>query len=232
MRLIILDTETTGLNPKDGHRIVEIGCIEMVSFRLTGRHFHTYINPEREIPKEATHVHGITTEFVKKWPLFSQIVDQFLDFIQDDPLVIHNAPFDMGFLNAELEWAQKPLLDKKRAINTLTMARQKYPGEKATLDALCKKFDIDLSKRDKHGALLDAELLSQVYIEMMGGRQKTLENVFSITPQNVCVAAPINQTPFPDRIFNVTRDEVEAHHAFINDLTQPLWKKFYATHKD
>ncbi len=171
MREIVLDTETTGLDPAQGHRIVEIGAVELVGHRPTGRNFHVYINPERDMPSGAEAVHGLSAAFLADKPRFSEIVDDFLAFIAGDPLVIHNAPFDMAFLNAELGWCGRPVLPMERAIDTLEIARRRFPGAPNSLDALCRRFGIDNSARDKHGALLDAELLAEVYFQLVGGEQ-------------------------------------------------------------
>ncbi len=173
-REIVLDTETTGLDPASGHRIVEIGCVEVIGGVRSGKVFHTYLNPERDMPDEAFRVHGISAEFLKDKPVFSEKVEDFLAFIAGDPLVIHNAGFDMRFINAELQRLGFAALPMERATDTVLMARKKYPGSPASLDALCKRFEIDLSGRDKHGALLDAELLAEVYLELLGGRQAAL----------------------------------------------------------
>jgi DNA polymerase-3 subunit epsilon len=173
IREIILDTETTGLSPKDGHRIVEIGALEMVNKVLTGKQFHYYINPERSMPSEAYRVHGISEEFLKDKPLFKDVVEGFLEFIKEDSLVIHNAPFDIKFLNYEFSLVNKIPLELLNAIDTLPMARKKFPGARASLDALCKRFKVDNSARQFHGALKDAELLAGVYVELTGGRQSS-----------------------------------------------------------
>lgn len=173
MRQIVLDTETTGIEPKEGHRIIEIGCVELINRKLTGNHFHVYINPEREVEEEAFQVHGISNEFLADKPVFNQIIDNFLKFIGDSELIIHNAAFDMGFLNHELNLAKRgprPLESQCKVIDTLLMARDKHPRQKNNLDALCKRYDIDNSKRELHGALLDAEILALVYLAMTGGQ--------------------------------------------------------------
>lgn len=173
MREIILDTETTGLNPLEGHRIIEIGCLEMVDKVLTGREFHCYINPQRDVPQEAYRIHGISSEFLMDKPLFSHIADEFLSFIDGATLVIHNARFDIGFINHELSKLGKMALELSEVIDTLTMARKAFPGARANLDALCKRFKIDNTMRTKHGALLDAQLLAEIYVELTGGRQRS-----------------------------------------------------------
>lgn len=181
-REIVLDTETTGFEPSQGHRLVEIGCLELINHIPTGRIFHAYINPDREVPQDAFQVHGLSYEFLKTHPLFSEVAQPFLEFIEDSPLVIHNARFDMKFLNAELTLQACGEIPFHRAIDTLTMARQKFPGSPASLDALCKRFNINNKARDKHGALLDAELLAQVYLELIGGKQPmlSLDNLTSV----------------------------------------------------
>ncbi len=239
MKVIILDTETTGLDPKHGHRITEIGAIEMDSMRLTGRHYHQYINPERDVPAKATEITGLTEEFLRPFPVFGQIVGDFLEFIGDAPLVIHNAAFDMKFLNAELEWAQKPVMPMTRAIDTLLIARKKFPGSPASLDALCKRFEIDLAKRDKHGALLDAQLLCEVYIELLGGRQKTLFSNQADEVKNLLksqyATVPSESADvikrvvdFPSRTFTVPAKEAEEHQKFVATIEDALWNAYEA----
>lgn len=227
MRHIVLDTETTGLDPRSGHRIVEIGCVELVGHIPTGRTFHHYLNPEREVPKEASAIHGLTDEFLKDKPLFTQIVGDFVDFIAEDHLVIHNAGFDMGFLNAELERAGFGVLPMTRAIDTVHMARKKFPGAPASLDALCKRFNIDLSARDFHGALLDARLLAEVYLELSGGRQAGLDISFgTIREKNASggtkAARPKKREP---RVFAPSADELAAHEKAQGKIKGSLWGK-------
>lgn len=171
MREIVLDTETTGFNPDKGDRLVEIGCIELVNHVATGNHYHQYINPEREVPEDAVRVHGLTYDFLKEKPVFADVAQGFIDFIGSDPLIIHNAAFDMKFLNFEIKLLGRPEIPYERAIDTLAMARKKFPGSPATLDALCRRFAIDNTSRTLHGALLDSELLAEVYLELIGGRQ-------------------------------------------------------------
>ncbi len=228
MREIALDTETTGLNPKSGHRVVEIGCVEMINHVATGEVFHAYINPQRDMPEEAFRVHGLSEEFLSKHPLFADVVDGFLDFIGDDMLIIHNAQFDMGFLNAELERAKRPLLAMERATDTVKMARQKFPGAQASLDALCKRFNIDNSNRELHGALLDARLLADVYLELKGGRQTG----FGLDEEPQAEEADArggeirveSQTKREPRVYRPTADELARHDAFLQTLTDPIWK--------
>ncbi|MEI6419162.1 MAG: DNA polymerase III subunit epsilon, partial [Sphingomonadales bacterium] len=171
MREIVWDTETTGIMPGDGHRIVEIGAVELVNRTLTGRSFHSYLDPERAMPKDAERVHGLSIEFLTGQPTFAMVIDDFLAFIGDSPLVAHNAAFDMGFLNWELQRAGRRPVPDSRSIDTLELARKALPGAKHSLDALCTRYGIDLSGRAKHGALIDAELLARVYVELLGGRQ-------------------------------------------------------------
>ncbi len=175
MREIVLDTETTGLDPRKGDRVVEIGCIELVNHVQSGREFHAYLDPERDMPEAAFNVHGLSAEFLSGKPKFADVADDFLTFIDGAKLVIHNAEFDLKFLNAELKAAGRPPIDMTRAVDTLLIARQKFPGAQASLDALCRRFEIDLSVRDKHGALLDSQLLAEVYLELIGGREPGLE---------------------------------------------------------
>ena len=176
MREIVLDTETTGLRQNDGDRIVEIGCIELVNHIATGNSYHQYINPERPMPAAAFNVHGLNDEFLSDFPVMAEIMDQFIEFIgEETPLIIHNAEFDIGFLNAELKRLEKPMIAITRSIDTVRMAKEKFPGAPASLDALCRRFSIDNTSRTLHGALLDAQLLSEVYLELIGGRQPDFE---------------------------------------------------------
>lgn len=227
MRQIVLDTETTGLDPASGHRIIEIGCVELIDRLPTGQVFHTYLNPQREIPFEATAIHGITNAQVLDKPLFEQIADEMLAFLADSPLIIHNAGFDLKFLNAELSSVGKPSIAFERAIDTVLIARKKFPGAPASLDALCKRFEIDLSDRTKHGALLDSQLLAQVYLELMGGRQATLAlnsdaqaaaTIGDINEEIVIVRRQVQARHFP-----VAPEELQAHQAMLSQLKSPLW---------
>jgi len=174
MREICLDTETTGLEPKDGHRIVEIGCVEIIDRVKTGNVFHIYINPERDMPESAFKIHGISEDFLQDKPKFIDIAEEFIEFVKDTNLVIHNAAFDMKFINSELRKCDMEIIERRFVKDSLIMARNKYPGSKNSLDALCKRFKIDLSRREKHGALLDADLLADVYVELVGGKQRSL----------------------------------------------------------
>lgn len=223
-REIVLDTETTGFEPSQGHRLVEIGCIELINYVPSGRIFHKYINPEREVPQEAYNVHGLGYDFLKDHPPFKDIGDLFLEFIGDAPLVIHNAKFDMKFLNAELLSHGWPEMAFSRAICTLTMARKKFPGSPASLDALCKKFGVDNKARDKHGALLDAELLAQVYLELIGGKQPGLSLDFSSSGSESSSAETQENRGFrPARTHQPTPEEQDLHRVLVGKLKDPLW---------
>lgn len=227
MREIILDTETTGLSPAQGHRIIEIGCIELFNHLPTGKFFHAYINPERDVPEISTKITGLTAEFLKPHPIFEKIAHDFLAFIGEDPLVIHNADFDMAFLNAELGRINLPILPKTRAIDTLYMARLKFPGSPASLDALCKRFNVDLSKRDKHGALLDSELLAQVYLELLGGRQRSLGLIE--TQEETLIEIETTSTTYPVRVFEISEEESLKHKEFLSQIKEPLWANILKT---
>ena len=224
-REIVLDTETTGFDPAEGHRLVEIGCVELENHLPTGRVFHTYLNPMRDVPADATRVHGLTTEFLKNHPLFTEKVSEFLDFIEGAQLVIHNAEFDMKFLNAELKSCGFKPMPMTRAIDTLLIARQKFPGQPANLDALCRRFKVDNTARKFHGALLDAELLAEVYLEMMGGRQHGLSLISEqAAAASAQLAARIKQQDRPKRSFTPSETEIAAHDEFLGKLKNPLWK--------
>ena len=223
LREIILDTETTGLSHQAGHRIIEIGCLELINHIPTGKHFHVYINPERDVPAESTAITGLTYDFLKDYPIFSSIVDDFLAFIQNDKLVIHNAGFDIGFLNSELARVNQPHIEWHRVTDTLSMARQKFPGSPASLDALCKRFQIDLSRRDKHGALLDSELLAQVYLELLGGRQRKLGIRGSQEKKNEAEYKEQDLINFPKRHFYLNEIEQRNHKDFIKNIEKNLW---------
>ncbi len=215
MREIIFDLETTGLDPKTGHRIVEIGCVELINRKVTGQYFHSYVNPERDVPKVAEKVHGLSTEFLKDKPIFKDVVNDFISFIGKDKLVIHNAAFDMGFINHHLEEIKQKTIDPSRAIDTLEIARKKFPGAKATLDALCTRFNISLERRDKHGALLDANLLAEVYIQLVGGAQGLL-NFISMDNE---ITSTKTRKPYREpRKFSLTEEELELHNNFIKKL--------------
>jgi len=225
-REVVLDTETTGFDPASGHRIVEIGCVEVVGGLRTGAVFHCYLNPEREVPDEAFRVHGLSTTFLKDKPIFSEKVDAFLEFIADSPLVIHNAAFDMRFINAELQNLGFSALPMERAIDTVLIARKKFLGSPASLDALCKRFDIDLSSRTKHGALLDAELLSDVYLELLGGRQVTFHlDAGKQEAANSVAGMHMPKEVLEPRDFSPTPEELEAHAQTLSKLKKPLWQE-------
>lgn len=215
IREIVMDTETTGLNPHDGHRIVEIGALEMVDKVLTGKKFHFYINPERDMPNEAYKIHGISSDFLKDKPVFREVADEFLKFIEDGKLVIHNAPFDIKFLNYELSLLSLPSLELSEAIDTLTIARKNYPGARLNLNALCKRFKIDNSSRESHGALLDAALLAEVYVELTGGRQTSFVMSGGISSEfqsnTMDIKAEGNKL-----IINPTEEEILKHQEFID----------------
>ena len=224
MREIVFDTETTGLSFSSGDRLVEIGCVELVNRVQTGNHFHAYVNPERSMPAGAFAVHGLSDVFLSDKPVFAAVVEPLLEFLGESPLVAHNAAFDFGFLNGELERLGLPKVSLDRMIDTLTFARTRHPGAKHTLDALCVRYGIDLSARSLHGALLDAQLLAQVYVELTGGRQITLglavdETTDCDTPVE---AAPRTQVRAA-RIFSPTEAELARHAAFVSGLEEPLW---------
>ena len=228
MREIVFDTETTGLNPTAGDRMVEIGCVEIYNRVETGRHFHAYFNPERLMPSDAEAVHGLTTVFLSDKPLFSERANELLEFIADSPLVAHNASFDFGFLNFELERCGLPPVCTSRMIDTLQLARTKHPGAKHSLDALCMRFGVDRSQRVKHGALLDAQLLAQVYVELTGGRQIGLGLVAesgSVSVQASTRPVTVRQ-PRPARPHFAGEEELARHRAFISRLVNPLWARF------
>jgi DNA polymerase-3 subunit epsilon len=228
MREIIFDTETTGLNPGGGDRMVEIGCVEMFNRVETGRHYHAYFCPERDMPFEAEMVHGLTTVFLSDKPLFGEKAGELLDFLEDSPLVAHNAGFDFGFLNFELERCGRPAVCISRMRDTLQLARTRHPGAKHSLDALCMRFGIDRSQRIKHGALLDAQLLAQVYVELTGGRQIGLGLVADTASVEVGDAdrPVIVREPRPARPHAAAAEELERHRAFIAQLINPLWARF------
>ena len=225
MREIALDTETTGFDPFSGHRVVEIGCVEMINRIKTGNVFHAYLNPQRDMPEEAFRVHGISGEFLKDKPLFADVALSFLEFIDDAPLVIHNAGFDMKFINWELGAAGHTALPMERALDTVLIARRLFPGSPASLDALCRRFAIDLSERTKHGALLDAELLADVYLELTGGRQSALSLVQENTTAALSVTEDALKVVLAARSFPPAEDELAAHNALLDKLKNPLWRQ-------
>jgi DNA polymerase-3 subunit epsilon len=228
LREIILDTETTGLDPFEGHRVIEIGCVELVNSIPTGRTWHCYLNPDRDVPEQAFAVHGLSTEFLRDKPRFEEKAEEFLAFIESAMLVMHNASFDFGFLNAELERIARPILTWDRVIDTLALARRRHPGAPASLDALCRRYGVDLSERSLHGALLDCRLLSSVYVELVGGHQARLEFVASggeasvLQTQDLPVAQ--RNAPLPPRISAAER---EAHRAFVVTLGEDaVWLRY------
>jgi DNA polymerase-3 subunit epsilon len=227
MREIILDTETTGLNPKGGDRIVEIGCVELMNHVPTGRTFHCYINPERDMPAEAERVHGLSSAFLADKPVFAAIADEFVAFVDSAPLVAHNAGFDLAFVNAEFTRLGRAIFPTDRSIDTVELARRKFPGAQASLDALCRRFQIDTTRRTKHGALLDAELLAQVYLELVGGREPGLSLTVAATTSEITVvrAAATSIVVRPPRTHAPTVAELESHAAFLARIKNPIWLK-------
>lgn len=236
MREVIFDTETTGLDPKTGDRMVEIGCVEMVDRVETGRIFHAYFNPDRDMPAEAERVHGLGIAFLAAKPRFAEIADDLLDFIGDAPLVAHNAAFDFGFLNTELALIGHAGISLERMVDTVAIARRKHPGAKLSLDALCTRYGIDRSHRVKHGALLDAELLAQVYVELTGGRQIGLGlmgepsgggvvvDIGSAAPQNSLWVRPATDKPRRDpRPHTASQEELDRHQVFIAGISSAIW---------
>lgn len=224
-REIAFDTETTGLDPRAGHRLVEIGCVELVHGMPTGQSWHSYLNPERDMPEEAFNIHGLSVDFLHDKPLFGAVADGFLEFLGDATLVIHNAAFDLGFINAELDRVGRPALTNT-FIDTVSVARRKFPGQRNSLDALCERFGIDNAHRTKHGALLDAELLAEVYVELNGGRQRGLDlaGTPEVTVQVTDTAVTVSgvrevraHAPLPA--------ELAAHEAFLKKLSDPIWLK-------
>lgn len=233
MREIILDTETTGLDPKGGDRLIEIGCVELLNRIPTGREFHRYINPERDVPADAVKVHGLSADFLRGKPVFADVVDAFLEFVAADALVIHNAAFDIGFLNAELARLARPQITMDRVTCTLQLARRRHPAGPNSLDALCKRYGIDNSQRTKHGALMDSVLLAEVYIELLGVRQAALglamdgEARAGADGRAPARASAVQRSqPLPSR---VTADIEAAHRLFVETLgPKALWRRYFA----
>lgn len=229
LREIVLDTETTGLDPRSGDRVVEIGCVELLNHIPTGEIWHNYFNPERDMPQAAFEVHGLSSDFLETKPLFAELADDFLKFIGADKLIIHNANFDIGFLNAELELMTRSAITMDRVTDTLALARRKHPGASNSLDALCKRYQIDNAARSKHGALLDSELLAEVYIELIGRRQADLGLTAAGRAKNSAMGAdstaePVKSTPLPQRL---SEAEAEAHRAFVETLgPDALWSDY------
>jgi DNA polymerase III subunit epsilon len=228
LREIVLDTETTGLDPFDGHRVVEIGCIELVNGIPTGRTWHCHLNPEREVPYQAFEVHGLSTEFLRDKPRFAELADDWLGFIEGAMLVMHNAAFDFGFLNAELDRIARPLLRWDRVTDTLALARRRHPGAPCNLDALCRRYGVDLSEREKHSALLDCRLLASVYVELVGGHQARLD--FAVNGAQAALlganAEAIRPRPRPLQP-RLSAVEIDAHRAFVGTLgADALWLRY------
>lgn len=222
-RQIVLDTETTGIGPEQGHRVIEIGCVELVKRKLTGKHYHVYLNPQREVDEGAFRVHGISTEFLQDKPLFKDVLDEFLQFIDGAELIIHNAPFDVGFLNSELKHAKwsKQLDHHCSVFDTLVMARKKHPGQRNSLDALCKRYDIDNSNRELHGALLDAEILALVYLAMTGGQtQLFVEDDVSNADLKTVTTQSIERLTSGSPIHFASEEEMQHHLEFVQFLVK------------
>jgi len=228
VREIILDTETTGLDPFDGHRVVEIGCVELVNSIATGRTWHCYLNPERDVPEQAYAVHGLSADFLRDKPRFADKADEFLEFVESAMLVMHNATFDFGFLNAELERIARPVIRWDRVVDTLALARRRHPGSPASLDALCRRYGVDLGERDLHGALLDCRLLASVYVELVGGHQARLEFAANGAQAAILQAQEIAVRPRPAPLAaRISLEEREAHRAFVASLgNDALWLRY------
>lgn len=224
MREVVLDTETTGLDPLAGHRVVEIGCIELVNMVATGRSLQLYLNPEMPMPAGAQEVHGLTDEFLSDKPLFADKVEELLEFIGDAQLVIHNAQFDLGFLNAELARTKREKLTNDY-VDTVSLARRKFPGQRASLDALCDRFSIDNTKRTKHGALLDSELLAEVYLELSGGRQRDLGLAPEMAATGLSGMLAVLRPVRPARPHAASPSELAAHADFLKKISDPIWLK-------
>jgi DNA polymerase-3 subunit epsilon len=220
IREIVLDTETTGLDPLQGHRLVEVACLELVNHVPTGQTFHSYVNPERDIPEDAQRVHGLTAELLAEHPVFAEIAGELVAFMGDSALVIHNARFDLSFLNAELGRAGLEPLPAARAVDTLLLAQRRFPGAPASLDALCRRFGVDNTGRTRHGALLDSELLAEVYLHLLGGRQTDLALA---APSRPGAAGQARARRRPPRPHAPSAEELEAHRAFIATLDDPVW---------
>lgn len=229
MRQIVFDTETTGLDPSKGDRLVEIGGVEIINMIATGQVFHRYINPQRDMPDEAFRVHGLSAEFLSDKPLFAEVADEFLEFVGDATLVIHNAEFDMRFINAELARLSRPPIPMSQVIDTLALARRKHPGAPNSLDALCSRYGIDNARRTKHGALLDSEILAEVYAELTGGRQTALLLASVSEERAAAAAALVRPRPAPLAPL-ISPEEAAAHAAFVETLgPQALWNAYRPT---
>ena len=225
MREISLDTETTGLSFANGDKITEIGCVEIIDKKITGKSLHLYVNPEREVSEKAQEISGLTFDFLKKFKTFKEISNEFLNFVADSRLVIHNAPFDIGFLNYELGFSGSKLIDPKNVVDTLVLAKEKYPGSPSTLDALCRRFSVDASARIKHGALIDAELLAEVYLHM--SVELFQKDIFGMS-QNIDEETYVDEISFSSveiRNFPATEDELCRHKAFLQKLKNPIWNR-------
>ena len=218
MREIVLDTETTGLSPDDGHRIVEIGCVELHNHLPTGEEFHTYINPNMLMPDGAFKIHGLSDDFLQDKPNIGDVLDSFLDFLDNSTLVIHNAEFDLKFLRREIKLAGSNRELKNKVVDTLSEARKKFPGSQANLDALCRRFKIDNTDRELHGALKDARILSKVYFELLGGSQADLKLITDVTD-----ITPSQKNKRPSRVYNITPEEKREHEKFLEKVKNPLW---------
>jgi DNA polymerase III subunit epsilon len=228
MREIVFDTETTGLDPASGHRMVEIGCIEILNSIPTGQTFHFYLDPERDMPEEAFRVHGLSSEFLTGKPKFAEIAEKFLAFVGNAMLIAHNADFDLRFVNAELTTLGHPPLGMERVVDTLALARRRHPGSSASLDALCQRYGIDSSRRTKHGALLDAELLAEIYAELIGGRQASLLlQTAAVSAQRAAAARPVRPVRPAPLAPLIAAAEWAAHAAFVMTLgDQALWRRY------
>jgi len=229
VRQIVLDTETTGLDPKTGHRIIEIGGIELIDRKITGAHFHRYINPEREVEEEALKVHNISNEFLKDKPLFAEIKEEFFNFVKGAELIIHNAPFDIGFLDFELKRTDKDfskLIDHCQVFDTLVLARKMFPGQRNSLDALCKRYAVDNSHREWHGALLDAEILARIYLAMTGGQGSLFADGFSAEKKVEVAVTEIIERKQREKlsVIYANEEELVAHQAFLNKLNKHFWE--------
>ena len=226
VREIVFDTETTGFNPEKGDKLVEIGAIELINHKPTGKTYHQYINPERDVPEEVVKVHGLTEEFLKDYPIFKDIADEFLEFVGDDGiLVAHNAKFDMSFINYELSLINKNTYKNDRVIDTLEIAKNMFPGSRHTLDALCKRFNIDNSKRTKHGALLDAELLAEVYLQMLGGDEPDMDLKAKTVEKKENKIINIERKYREPRNFTLSDEDIKEHNEFMLKIKNPIWNQ-------
>ena len=226
VREIVFDTETTGFNPEKGDKLVEIGAIELINHKPTGKTYHQYINPERDVPEEVVKVHGLTEEFLKDYPIFKDIADEFLEFVGDDGiLVAHNAKFDMSFINYELSLINKNTYKNDRVIDTLEIAKNMFPGSRHTLDALCKRFNIDNSKRTKHGALLDAELLAEVYLQMLGGDEPDMDLKANTVEKKEKIKINIERKYREPRNFTLSDEDIKEHNEFMLKIKNPIWNQ-------